>query len=141
MYVLFSFTGAHSLGVAECQFFLDRLYNFLGTGLPDANLDPTYGNYLRNICPETTNSSDPSLLTNVALDFKSQFRWELSYFRNVKQKKGLLRSDNEIRTDPTSSPHFNRIASSNLLFNVAVINSLKKMNPIGVITDPALRNI
>jgi peroxidase len=46
------FTGAHTVGVAEWQFFVDRLYNFLGTGLPDPNLDPTYGNYLRNICPE-----------------------------------------------------------------------------------------
>jgi peroxidase len=112
----------------------------LGTGLPDPNLDPTYGNYLRNICPDTTNSSDPSLLTNVALDFRSQFGWELSYFRNVKQKRGLLRIDNEIGTDPTSSPHFHRITSSNLVFNVS-INSLKKISQIGVITDPALGNI
>jgi len=93
------------------------------------------------ITSDTTNSSDPSLLTNVALDFRSQFRWELSYFRNVKQKRGLHRTDNEIGRDPMSSPHVNWIASSNLLFNVAFINSLKKMNPIGVITDPALGNI
>ncbi len=139
VYVIQFYRSTHSSGVAECQLFLDCLYNFLGTGLPDPNLDPTYRNY--NICSETTNSSDPSLLTNVALDFRSQFRWELSYFRNVKQKKGLLRIDNEIGTDPTSSPHFNRIASLNCLFNVAFINSLKKMNPIGVITDPALGNI
>jgi peroxidase len=137
--MLFLFTGAHTLGVAQCQFFLDRLYNFLGTGLPDPNLDPTHSNYLRNICPVTTNSS--SLLTNVVLDFRSQFRWELSYSRNVKQKRGLLRIDNEIGTDPTSRPHFHRIASSNLLFNVAFINSLKKKSQIGVITDPALGNI
>jgi hypothetical protein len=77
----------------------------------------------------------------VALDFRSQFRWELSYFRNVKQKRGLLHSDNEMGTDPMSSPHFNRIASSNLLVNVALMNSLKKMNPISVIADPALGNI
>jgi len=32
----------HTLGVAEGQFFLDHLYNFLGMGLPDPNLDPTY---------------------------------------------------------------------------------------------------
>jgi peroxidase len=108
--MLFIFTGAHSLGVAECQFFQDRLYNFLGTGLPDPNSDPTYGKYLRNICPDTTNSSDPSLLTNVALDFRSQLGWELSYFRNVKQKRGLLGIDNEIGTDPTSSPHFTESA-------------------------------
>ncbi len=82
-----------------------------------------------------------TLLTNLALDFRSQFRWELSYFRNVKQKRGLLHTDNEIGTDPMSSPHFNRIASSNLPVNVAFINSVKKMNPIGVITDPALGNI
>jgi len=56
--MLFLFTGAHTLGVAECQFFLDRLYNFLGTGLPDLDLDLTYDNYLPNICPDITNSSD-----------------------------------------------------------------------------------
>jgi hypothetical protein len=77
----------------------------------------------------------------VALDFRSQFTWELSYFRNVKQKRGLLRIDNEIGTDPTSSPHFHQITSSNLLFKVAFINYLKKISQIGVITDPALGNI
>ncbi len=54
------FTGAHTVGVAEWQFFVDRLYNFLGTGLPDPNLDPTYGNYLRNICPEANWSLRPN---------------------------------------------------------------------------------
>jgi peroxidase len=110
----------------------------LGHGAADPNLDPTYGNYLRNICPEATDPSDPTQSCNVSLDFRSQFRWDRSYFRNVKQGRGLLRIDDEIGIDPTTSPHFNRIASSNLLFNVAFINSLKK---IGVITDPALGNI
>jgi hypothetical protein len=61
--MLFLFTGAHTLGVAECQFFLDHLYNFLGTGLLDPDLDLTYGNDLRNICPDITNSSDLYLPT------------------------------------------------------------------------------
>ncbi len=115
MCTLFLFTGAHTLGVPECQFFLDRLYNFLG-------------NYLSNICPEATDPSDPTQSCNVSLDFRSQFRWDLSYFRNVKQGRGLLRIDDEIGIDPTTCPHFNRIASSNLLSNVAFINSLKKMS-------------
>jgi peroxidase len=103
------FTGAHTVGVAEWQFFVHRLYNFLGTGLPDPNLDPTYGNYLRNNCPEATDPSDPTQSRNVSLDFRSQFRWDLSYFRNVKQGRGLLRINDEIGIDPTTSPHFNQI--------------------------------
>ncbi|KAH9558366.1 hypothetical protein CY35_06G005400 [Sphagnum magellanicum] len=133
--------GAHTVGVAQCHFFVDRLYNFLGTGLPDPDLDPTYGDYLRNICPDTTNSSDPGLLTNVALDFKSEFEWDLSYFRNVEQGRGLLRIDDEIGTDPATRPHFIQIGSSILLFNAEFLNSLTKMSQIGVITDPALGNI
>jgi peroxidase len=133
--------GAHTVGVAQCHFFVDRLYNFLGTGLPDPDLDPTYGDYLRKICPDTTNSSDPSSLTNVALDFKSEFKWDLSYFRNVKQRRGLLRIDDELGTDPATSSHFTQIGSSNLLFNKEFIDSLTKMSQIGVITDPALGNI
>jgi len=61
--MLFLFTGAHTLSVAECQFFLDRFYNFLGTGLPDPDLDLMYDNYLRNICPDITNSLNLCLPT------------------------------------------------------------------------------
>ncbi|CAM6036864.1 unnamed protein product [Sphagnum compactum] len=138
---LVNLLGAHTVGVAQCQFFVDRLYNFLGTGLPDPDLDPTYGDYLRKICPDTTNSSDPSLLTNVAMDFKSEFKWDLSYFRNVKQRRGLLRIDDELGTDPATRSHFTQIGSSNLLFNKEFMDSLTKMSRIGVITDPALGNI
>jgi peroxidase len=133
--------GAHTVGVAQCRFFVDRLYNFLGTGRPDPDLDPTYGDYLRKICPDTTNSSDPSLNTNVALDFKSEFKWDLSYFTNVERRRGLLRIDDELGTNTATRPHFTQIGSSNLLFNKEFIDSLTKMSQIGVITDPALGNI
>jgi peroxidase len=135
------FTGAHTIGLSQCLSFLDRLYNFLGTGLSDPNLDPTYADFLRNICPNISDFSDPRMYTKVSLDFKSQFRWDLSYFRNVRLKRGLLRIDDEIGTDPATRPQCNQIASSNFLFDREFIQSVYKMSQIGVITNPALGNI
>ncbi|CAM6035987.1 unnamed protein product [Sphagnum compactum] len=93
------------------------------------------------LCPNISDFSDPRMYTKVSLEFKSQFRWDLGYFRNVRLKRGLLRIDDEIGTDPATRPQFNQIASSNFLFDREFIQSLYKMSQIGVITNPALGNI
>ncbi|PKI53705.1 hypothetical protein CRG98_025946 [Punica granatum] len=44
--------GGHTVGVAHCSFFQDRLYNFQNTGKPDPTMDPALVRTLRSRCPE-----------------------------------------------------------------------------------------
>jgi peroxidase len=57
--------GAHTMGVAHCEFFYNRLYNFSGTGRQDPSMAPSLVESLKSICPEAsaglgnTNSAGP----------------------------------------------------------------------------------
>ncbi|PKI53710.1 hypothetical protein CRG98_025951 [Punica granatum] len=75
--------GGHTVGVAHCSFFQDRLYNFQKTGKPDPTMDPALVRTLRSRCPEKS-KIDQELaldrLTNAtvskiakSLDFSTKF--------------------------------------------------------------------
>ncbi|CAD5324635.1 unnamed protein product [Arabidopsis thaliana] len=48
---LVALSGGHTFGKNQCQFIMDRLYNFSNTGLPDPTLNTTYLQTLRVQCP------------------------------------------------------------------------------------------
>ncbi|KAL1223421.1 Peroxidase 32 [Cardamine amara subsp. amara] len=48
---LVALSGGHTFGKNQCQFIMDRLYNFSNTGLPDPTLNTTYLQTLRGQCP------------------------------------------------------------------------------------------
>ncbi|PKI30906.1 hypothetical protein CRG98_048703, partial [Punica granatum] len=46
--------GGHTVGVAHCGFFQDRLSNFQGTRLPDPSMDPALVSQLNKTCGSGT---------------------------------------------------------------------------------------
>ncbi|XP_024519392.1 peroxidase P7-like [Selaginella moellendorffii] len=82
-------SGAHTIGLARCVTFRDRLYNFSNTGAPDPNLNRFFLANLQQQCSPST-SSDNSLS---ALDVRSPNRFDNSYFVNLQFNRGLLNSD------------------------------------------------
>lgn len=127
--------GAHTVGVAQCQFFVDRLYNFLGTGLPDPALSTTYLATLKSLCPNTTGDT-----TNVALDDASEFKFDTSYFTNIQNGKGLLRIDQELGSDATTSGKVNSFAGAGSAFSSSFTTSMVAMGRIGVLTSGTVRS-
>ncbi|XP_039139928.1 peroxidase 57-like [Dioscorea cayenensis subsp. rotundata] len=98
--------GAHSVGFCHCGFFIDRLYDFEGTGLPDPAMDTGLLDTLRQQCPPhvvTLNniSKDPTVFMDQQT--KTPFRLDGSFYHGVVDKRAVLQLDQELDfTDLTS---------------------------------------
>ncbi|CAI9281656.1 unnamed protein product [Lactuca saligna] len=85
---LVSLSGAHTIGMARCSAFKQRLYNQDGNDEPDSTLEITYSNGLKTVCPKTGGDNNIS-----PLDFASPSRFDNTYFKLIMFGKGLLASD------------------------------------------------
>ncbi|CAM6041266.1 unnamed protein product [Sphagnum compactum] len=97
---LVTLLGAHTVGVAHCLFFSDRLYNFQGTGHPDPTIAPALLNSLKAQCPQ---SATGALGNPVALDQGTPFRVDTSYFQQLELNHGILQIDQELTHDLRTS--------------------------------------
>ncbi|CAN6163009.1 unnamed protein product [Urochloa humidicola] len=92
-------SGSHTIGIAHCNSFTKRLYNFTGRGGPqdaDPSLDPLYAAKLRqpNKCPTPTDNT-----TIVEMDPGSFKTFDASYYRGLLKRRGLFESDAALITD------------------------------------------
>nr|KAJ0211516.1 hypothetical protein LSAT_V11C400202960 [Lactuca sativa] len=85
---LVSLSGAHTIGMARCSAFKQRLYNQDGNDEPDSTLEITYSNGLKTVCPKTGGDNKIS-----PLDFASPSTFDNTYFKLIMFGKGLLTSD------------------------------------------------
>ncbi|MCO5596321.1 hypothetical protein L7F22_050382 [Adiantum nelumboides] len=85
--------GAHTMGVAHCKNFADRLYP-----RRDRNMGLLFANTLKARCPRIFPSN-----AFAALD-TSNFRFDNAYFRNVLNRRGLLSIDAELGLHPVTGP-------------------------------------
>ena len=128
---IFLFLGAHTIGRAQCRFFVDRLYNFSNTGNPDPTLNTTLLQSLQGICP---NGGPGTNLTN--LDLTTPDTFDSNYYSNLQLQNGLLQSDQELlsanNTDIVAI--VNNFISNQTLFFENFKASMIKMGNIGVLT-------
>ena len=80
--------GGHTIGLARCVTFNNRLSNFSSTESVDPTLDSSMVADLQNLCSQ---SSDGNATT--ALDRNSTDAFDNHYFKNLLSQKGLLSSD------------------------------------------------
>ncbi|KAJ4979432.1 hypothetical protein NE237_010212 [Protea cynaroides] len=85
-------SGAHSIGDSHCSNFAFRLYSYNATHSQDPSLDPSYANYLKTKCPMSS-KANTSVDPLVPFDSKTPNRLDNNYYKNLKQHKGLLASD------------------------------------------------
>jgi len=76
------FTGAHTLGQAQCLTFKGRLYD------NSSDIDAGFSSTRKRRCP--VNGGDTTL---APLDQVTPNSFDNNYYRNLMQKKGLLESD------------------------------------------------
>ncbi|KAL4279715.1 hypothetical protein GQ457_03G038540 [Hibiscus cannabinus] len=86
-------SGGHTIGVARCATFKQRLYNQNGNNLPDETLERTYYNGLKSVCPKSGGDNNIS-----PLDFGSPVKFDNLYFKLILWGKGLLNSDEVLLT-------------------------------------------
>ncbi|KAJ4958318.1 hypothetical protein NE237_025429 [Protea cynaroides] len=95
---LVTLVGAHTIGQTTCQLIKYRLYNFTATGNADPTINQVFLGQLQALCPQ--NGTDNS--KRVALDKDSPTKFDISYFKNIKDGNGVLESDQRLMGDATT---------------------------------------
>ncbi|CAK9177202.1 unnamed protein product [Ilex paraguariensis] len=91
---LVTLVGGHTIGQTDCLFFRYRLYNFTTTGNADPSINQAFLSQLQSLCPQNGDGSK-----RVSLDKDSQFKFDVSFFKNVRDGNGILESDQRLWGD------------------------------------------
>lgn len=76
-------SGGHTIGLARCTNFRDRIYN-------ETNIKPKFAASLRGICPKEGGDDNTATLDATTANFDTE------YFKDLLKLKGLLHSDQEL---------------------------------------------
>ncbi|KAJ9170098.1 hypothetical protein P3X46_018231 [Hevea brasiliensis] len=126
--------GAHTIGVAHCSSFSNRLYNFTGLGDQDPALDSEYAANLKARKCTTPNDNT----TIVEMDPGSRKTFDLSYYSNLLKRRGLFQSDSALTTNSATLTTINQLLSGSLQnFYAEFATSMEKMGRINVKTGSA----
>ncbi|OIT36736.1 PREDICTED: peroxidase N-like [Nicotiana attenuata] len=124
-----SLSGAHTIGLAKCATFDNRLRNFSGTGAPDTTLDTTLVSELQNLCPLTSDGNNTA-----PLDRNSTDLFDNHYFKNLINGRGLLESDQVLFSSDdaiqTTKTLVETYSNSSKFFFSDFVNSMIKMGNI-----------
>ncbi|XP_065864603.1 peroxidase 27-like [Euphorbia lathyris] len=121
-------SGGHSIGVAHCNVFSNRLYNFTGRGDQDPSLDAKYAAFLKTKCQTLTDTT-----TTVDLDPRTPLTFDKDYYVILKQNKGLLQSDATLLTTKISRNIVGELTNSAKFFT-EFAQSMVRMGAIQVLT-------
>nr|3HDL_A Chain A, Royal Palm Tree Peroxidase [Roystonea regia] len=124
-------SGAHSIGVAHCSSFTNRLYNFnSGSGI-DPTLSPSYAALLRNTCPANSTRFTP---ITVSLDIITPSVLDNMYYTGVQLTLGLLTSDQALVTEANLSAAVKANAMNLTAWASKFAQAMVKMGQIEVLT-------
>ncbi|KAL5992325.1 Peroxidase N1 [Asimina triloba] len=132
---LVTLVGGHTIGTAACQFFRYRLYNFTATGNgADPSINPAFLQQLQTLCPANGDGS-----RRVALDTNSAGTFDVSFFTNLINGRGILESDQKLFTDASTKTYVQRYSGAiggllGLRFDIEFGRSMVKMSNVGVKT-------
>ncbi|KAG7014285.1 Peroxidase 5, partial [Cucurbita argyrosperma subsp. argyrosperma] len=125
-------SGAHSIGIAHCPTFSERLYSFNETHSQDPSMDPSYADYLKNKCPPPR--GDRSEEEAVALDFSTPHRLDNRYYIELKRNRGLLTSDQTLLSSSLTSKMVLKNANDGSKWAAKFAKAMVKMGKIDVLT-------
>jgi peroxidase len=109
--------GAHTLGVAHCNSFADRLF---------PARDPTMNFLLANALRARCSLPVSAAASFAALD-STNLRFDSAYFRDLLNGRGLLRIDSALALHPRTQPHVRRFAADPPAFFAAFSSAFVKL--------------
>ncbi|XP_062083188.1 peroxidase 59 [Humulus lupulus] len=125
-----SLSGAHTIGLARCATFNNRLFDFNETGSPDQTLETNMLSDLQTLCPSSGGDGNKT----TALDRNSTDLFDNHYFKNLVAGKGLLSSDQILFTGDAAANATKSLVESysnnQTLFLVDFVKSMIKMGNI-----------
>lgn len=128
-------SGAHTIGVAHCPSFSERLYNFSGQGYgQDPSLDSEYAANLKQ--RKCTTPSDNT--TIVEMDPGSFRTFDLSYYKLLLKRRGLFQSDAALTKSSTTLSYIKQLVNGPLdTFFDEFSQAMVKMGQVEVLTGSA----
>ncbi|KAG7012712.1 Peroxidase 60, partial [Cucurbita argyrosperma subsp. argyrosperma] len=120
----------HTVGVSQCLFFKDRLYNYKKTGRPDPTIDSWFLNDLRDQCPEDSNDNNVVFLDQTSM---SSFVVDKSFHKQIWQRRGILEIDQQLALHPLTKDLVTRVAFG-FDFASKFGDAMIKMGRFGVLT-------
>jgi peroxidase len=120
---LVALSGAHTLGIAHCTSFEERLFP-----KQDDTMNKWFAGHLKLTCPRlnTTNTTANDIRTPDAFDNK--------YYVDLLNRQGLFTSDQDLHTDARTKPIVTRYAVDQAAFFDQFVFSMVKMGQIQVLT-------
>ncbi|KAF5725756.1 peroxidase 57-like [Tripterygium wilfordii] len=110
--------GAHTVGVAHCRFFQDRLSG------PDPTMDPNLATKLNQICGSQSSSDfGPSAF----LDQNTSFVFDNEYYNQIRLNKGILQIDQALASDRSTAGIVSSFASNGVAFGQNFAKAMVKM--------------
>ncbi|GJY54595.1 peroxidase 60-like protein [Tanacetum coccineum] len=122
--------GGHTIGIAHCSLFQDRLYNFRNTGRPDPTLNATLLPTLMQTCPQ---NSAVDRVVNLDQNPSSSRTMDNSFYKQIMMRRGILEIDQQLAEDRLSKSTVKAIASSSD-FNTKFGQAMVKLGGIQVLT-------
>jgi len=101
--------GGHTVGIIHCTKFLDRLYNFQFTGLPDPSMNATTLAFLKNTCPNAVSTKFAFADQTPG----SSMKFDKGFYQAIMQGKGLLQIDQRLASDPLTKSIVTNFATTN----------------------------
>ncbi|CAI9273051.1 unnamed protein product [Lactuca saligna] len=131
-----SLSGAHTIGLASCATFQNRLFNFSGSNGPDRTmLDGNMVSGLQNLC------SPGDVTRTTQLDWNSTDLFDNNYFQNLVKGRGVLESDQFLYSSAqavsTTRSLVDVYSKNPKLFSDDFANSMVKMGNIEPLTGSA----
>ncbi|XP_026458566.1 peroxidase 60-like [Papaver somniferum] len=124
--------GSHTVGVAHCNIFRNRLWNFGGTGSADPSMDPAFVETLKSQCPESTNNEGD--VVNLDQNPSSSNVVDNSFYQEIRSNRGILEIDQKLALDPSTTDVVTIMANDGDTFLNLFGKSMVKMGGIGVRT-------
>ncbi|KAL8200200.1 hypothetical protein R6Q57_011539 [Mikania cordata] len=112
-------SGAHTIGRCSCESVQHRLYDYKGTKKPDPSINHAYLNYLRRKCRWASQ--------NVYLDATTPRTFDVQYYHNLKNKMGLLSTDQLLSSDSRTKPIADALSFESSLFSNQFSVSMVKL--------------
>jgi peroxidase len=122
--------GSHTIGLARCAAFSNRLYNFLETGLPDSSMDENQMFQLQKLCPMNGDEMKTTLLDQDSENAGCINIFDNHYFQNLLNRKSVLSSVQVLLSSTDTKSLVELYSIDNDRFFADFVNSMIKMGNI-----------
>ncbi|EFJ14255.1 hypothetical protein SELMODRAFT_181167 [Selaginella moellendorffii] len=130
---MITLSGAHTIGIAHCLSFVNRLYNFSTTSVQDPDLDPNMAKLLKSLCPKGSDFLDPKS-KSIALDPLSPNFFDNGYYTSLSLRRSILTSDQILFADLDTRDSVEDKQANEAVWRFKFVNAMVKMSTIGVLS-------